>query len=301
VLPALLLAALAVVEPVTPRGLVTEYASLANITYAVAGGTDLKLDVYRPRTLGSPRPTLVFIHGGGWVSGAKEDAVLWLVPWLEAGWSAVNVEYRISRQAHAPAAVEDVRCALRWVNRYAREHGFDPARIVVSGDSAGAHLALATALLPASTGLDRGCTVPYPEGTNSWVSVPEWTVLPAAVVSWYAITDVEEMLSGPGARGYAVEWLGSRRDREGWARTISPLAHVRPGVPPVITIHGDADPVVPYSHGVRLHEALARAGVANRLVTIKGGQHGRFTSAEMDSAYAAIREFLKEQIGVTAP
>ncbi len=69
----------------------------------------------------------------------------------------------------------------------------------------------------------------------------------------------------------------------------------------MITIHGDADPVVPYSHGVRLHEALARAGVANRLVTIKGGQHGRFTSAEMDTAYAAIRAFLKEQIGVSGP
>ena len=143
--------------------------------------------------------------------------------------------------------------------------------------------------------------MPYPEGTNSWVSVPEWTVLPAAVVSWYAITDVEEMLSGPGARGYAIEWLGSRRDREGWARTVSPLTHVRPGVPPVITIHGDADPVVPYSHGVRLHEALAKAGVANQLVTIKGGQHGRFTAAEMDTAYAAIRVFLKEQIGVSGP
>ncbi len=116
---ALLLATPAHAEPVGPRQLVTEYASLANITYAVAGGTELKLDVYRPRTVGAPRPTLVFIHGGGWVSGAKEDAVLWLVPWLEAGWSAVNVEYRLSREAHAPAAVEDVRCALRWVARYA--------------------------------------------------------------------------------------------------------------------------------------------------------------------------------------
>lgn len=66
-------------------------------------------------------------------------------------------------------------------------------------------------------------------------------------------------------------------------------------------IHGDASPVVPYSHAVRLHEALGKAGVANRLVTIEGGEHGRFTGAEMDTAYAAIRAFLKEQIGVSAP
>ena len=298
----LLLGAQAVgAEPVAARHLVTEYASLANITYAVAGGTELKLDVYRPRALGAPRPTLVFVHGGGWVSGAKEDAVLWLVPWLQAGWAAVNVEYRMSRTAHAPAAVEDVRCALRWVARYARDHGFDPTRIVVSGDSAGGHLALAAALLPAATGLDRGCTVPYPEGTNSWVSVPEWNVLPAAVVSWYGITDVAEMLSGPGARGYAIEWLGSTPDREALARTLSPLSHVRAGVPPVITIHGDADTVVPYGHGVRLHEALNKAGVPNRLVTIPGGQHGGFTDAEMDTAYGAIRVFLKEHVGVSGP
>ena len=299
--PALLLGVIALAEPVAAPHLATEYASVANITYAVADGVDLKLDIYRPRTLVPPRPTLVFFHGGGWVSGAKEDAVLWLVPWLEAGWSAVNVEYRLARRAHAPAAVEDARCALRWVARYAQDNGFDPARIVVSGDSAGGHLALATALLPADSGLDRACTVPYPAGTNSWVSVPEWTVLPAAVVNWYGITDVAEMLTGPGARGYAIEWLGSLRDREGWARTVSPLSHVRPGVPPVITIHGDADSVVPYSHGVRLHEALAKAGVANRLMTIAGGQHGGFTHAEMDAAYAAIRAFLKEQIGVSAP
>lgn len=300
---AVILAALATAgtEAVAARHLVTEYASLANITYAVAGGRDLKLDVYRPRVAGPPRPTLVFIHGGGWVAGAKEDAVLWLVPWLQAGWSAVNVEYRLARHAHAPAAVEDVRCAMRWVSRYAQDHGFDPARIVVSGDSAGGHLALLAGMLPAAAGLDRACTVPYPAGTNSWASLPEWTVTPAAVVNWYGITDVAEMLSGPGGRGYAVEWLGARSDRDALARLLSPGAHVRAGVPPIITIHGDADPVVPYSHGVRLHEALARAGVPHQLVTIKGGQHGRFTPAEMDAAYAAIRTFLKERIGVAGP
>jgi acetyl esterase/lipase len=287
--------------PVGPRHLVTEYASLGNITYAVAGGTELKLDVYRPRVPGAPRPTLVFIHGGGWVAGAKEDAVLWLVPWLEAGWSAVNVEYRLSRQAHAPAAVEDVRCALRWVARYAADHGFDPARIVVSGDSAGGHLALMTAMLPSAAGLDRGCTVPYPSGTNSWSSLPEWTVTPAAVVSWYAITDVAEMLAGVGGRGYAVEWLGAHADREALARTLSPLTHVRAGVPPVITIHGDADTVVPYSHAARLHAALDKAGVANRLLTVKGGQHGRFMPADTDAAYAAIAAFLKVHLGVDGP
>ena len=282
------------VAPVAPRHLVLEYQVQGNVTYAVADGVELKLDVYKPRDAGPPRPVLVFVHGGGWVSGAKEDAVLWLVPWLQAGWAAVNVEYRLARAAHAPAAVEDVRCALRWVHRYAAAHALDPGRIVMSGDSAGGHLALMAALAPESAGLDRGCTVPYPAGTNSWVSVPERDVRPAAVVSWYGITDVAAMLSGPGARGYAIEWVGNRRDADKAAALVSPLGYVAAGAPPVITVHGDADMVVPYAHATRLHAALDKAGVRNRLVTIPGGVHGRFPPAEMDRAYEAISAFLAE-------
>lgn len=268
------------------------------MTYAVAGGVELKLDVYKPRDTGKgPRPTAVFFHGGGWVGGTKDAAVLWVMPWLERGWAAVNVEYRIARQAHAPAAVEDARCALRWVMRSASDHGFDPTRVVVTGDSAGGHLALATAMLPERLGLDRGCTVPYPAGTNTWVKVPEWTVRPAAVVSFYGITDVAEMLSGEGARGFAIEWLGAQRDADALARALSPMSHVRAGLPPVLTIHGDADVVVPHAQAVRLHDALTRVGVPNRLVTIPGGAHARFTPAQMDRAWDTITAFLTEHLG----
>jgi acetyl esterase/lipase len=298
-----LLAAFLQAAPAAPavptRHLVLEYQAQGNITYAVAGGVELKLDLYKPRAAGPPRPVMVFVHGGGWVSGAKEDAVLWLAPWLQSGWAAVNVEYRLARVAHAPAAVEDVRCALRWVDRYAKDHGLDPARIVMSGDSAGGHLALMAALAPESAGLDRGCTVPYPAGTNSWVSVPARDVRPAAVVSWYGITDVAGMLAGEGARGYAVEWVGNRRDADKAAALVSPVEYVAAGGPPVITVHGDADTVVPYAHATRLHAALDKAGVKNRLVTIPGGAHGRFPPAEMDRAYDAIEAFLAEVLSGT--
>lgn len=277
--------------------LATEYTVVADVTYAVAGGMDLKLDVYRPRdALDGPRPAVVFFHGGGWVGGTKEAAVLWVMPYLELGMAAVNVEYRVARQAHAPAAVEDARCALRWVMRYAGDHGIDPARIVVSGDSAGGHLALATALLPESLGLDRGCTVPYPAGTNTWVEVPEWTVRPAAVVNWYGITDVAAMLHGKDARGYAIEWLGAQSDAAELARRLSPITHVRPGLPPVLTIHGDADVVVPPAQAARLHDALTRAGVPNRLLSIPGGGHARFTGEQMDRAWVEVRQFLAAHV-----
>ena len=81
---------------------------------------------------------------------------------------------------------------------------------------------------------------------------------------------------------------------------MSPLEYVTAGVPPVITIHGDADPVVPHAHAARLHAALDKAGVKNRLVTIPGGAHGRFPPAEMDRAYAAIEAFLRG-LGIAPP
>jgi dipeptidyl aminopeptidase/acylaminoacyl peptidase len=79
------------------------------------------------------------------------------------------------------------------------------------------------------------------------------------------------------------------------AKQLSPVNYVRAGLPPIITIHGELDDVAPYNHAVRLHAALDKAGVANRLVTIRGRKHGGFNRQEMLDSYAAIREFLRKQ------
>jgi dipeptidyl aminopeptidase/acylaminoacyl peptidase len=86
--------------------------------------------------------------------------------------------------------------------------------------------------------------------------------------------------------------LGSQPNREEIARIVSPLTYVRSGLPPILSIQGDADPTVPYSHSVRLQEGLEKAGVAHELVTIPGGKHGNFTPEERTKIYVAIREFL---------
>ena len=132
-----------------------QYAVQANITYLTASGYESKLDIYRRRDVQTPQPTLVFYHGGGWVGGTKEASFMSLMPWFEMGWSVVNVEYRMARVALAPAAVEDARCALRWVIHNAREYNVDTERIIVTGQSAGSHLALMTGLVPESAGFDR--------------------------------------------------------------------------------------------------------------------------------------------------
>ena len=260
------------------------YRIVPNVTYLTASNWDAKLDLYVTRTPDKPLPTLIFIHGGGWTGGTKEGRDLAILPYLDMGMNVVNVEYRLARVAQAPAAVEDCRCALRWVIQHAKEYGVDVNKIVVSGDSAGGHLALTTGMLPASAGLDREC--PGPDNLNV-----------AAIVNWYGISDVSELLDGPNMKAYAVQWLGSASDREQIARRVSPLTYVRAGLPPVLTIHGDADPTVPYTQSVRLHKALADAGVANELMTIPGGKHGFdcCTLAQRTSAYAKIREFLTRQ------
>ncbi len=257
-----------------------------NVTYLTASNWEAKLDLYLIRPDGpagdeSPRPTVIFIHGGGWVNGTKEGSVMSLMPYLAMGLNVVNVDYRLSRIAHAPAAVEDCRCALRWVIRNAKTYGIDTTRLVVAGQSAGGHLALMTGMLPESAGLDRQC--PGPEALNV-----------AAIVNWYGITDVNGLLEGDDMRPFAVTWLGSAPDREAIATRVSPLTYVRPGGPPVFTIHGDADQTVPYSHGVRLHEALDAAGVPNEFVTTPGGQHGYAccTVEQRIDVYERMRRFL---------
>jgi acetyl esterase/lipase len=258
------------------------YVVQANVVYNVANNYENKLDLYDRRDVQDPQPTLIYIHGGGWTGGSKEAGFNKVLPYLEMGWNVVNVEYRLAKVSHAPAAVEDCLCALRWVATNAKQFHIDTNKIVVTGDSAGGHLALTTGMIPESAGLDRECPgVPLPKV--------------AAIVDWYGITDVNDLLEGPNLRNYAVEWLSSATNRQEIAKRLSPLEYVRSGLPPIIMIHGDADPTVPYQHSLHLKAALDKAGVANTLHTVPGGHHGGFTAEENVKVYGAIKEFLKAQ------
>jgi len=269
-----------------------EYGVWSNIVYRTASGAELKLDVIRPERLDKPNPVLVYFHGGGWVEGSKDEAAFNWMPYAARGFSVVNVGYRLGRVALAPAAVEDARCALRWIVRNAAEHKFDLDRIVTAGHSAGGHLALTTGFLIPADGFDATCPT---EPETRWSSGAEPAMKVAAVVNWFGITDVADLLTGPNAKHYAIEWLGALPSRAELARAVSPLSLVRPTSPPVVSVHGDADPLVPHSHAVRLHAALDKAGVRNRLHTIAKGDHGGFSVAEQRAAFDAIFAFLGER------
>jgi acetyl esterase/lipase len=257
-----------------------------DVVYGGANNTALKLDIWYPRDNPNPTPTVIFIHGGGWIFGSKEGAVYQLLPYLEKGWRAVNVEYRMAGNSLAPGSVEDTRCALRWVFRNAKQYNFDTTKIVLTGQSAGGHLSLITGMLPDGTPLDNRCYADAKYG-----DVP---MKVAAIVNWYGIADVNDLIAGPNLKNYAAMWMGSMPNAAEVAKSVSPLTYVRSGLPPIITIHGDKDDVVPYAHATRLKDALDKAKVPNQLVTIPGGGHGMFTKAQYETAYTEIWRFLRE-------
>jgi acetyl esterase/lipase len=266
-----------------------------NIVYHTANDYENKLDVYTPAEASSPRPVVVVIHGGGWVEGTKEERVLEMMPYLQMGFAAVNVEYRLGRISLAPAAVEDCRCALHWVFANAKKYNFDPSRVVLQGGSAGGHLALMTGMLTPAAGFDRECRSPV---DNYWSENPGTNNDPrvAAIVNWFGISDVLDELHGPDAKGYAVVWLGDQPNADEIAKRVSPINYVTADLPPIITIHGDKDALVPYSQSVRLHKVLDAAKVPNQLYTVPGANHGGFTFDQNQKAWEAVRRFLDEHV-----
>lgn len=264
----------------------SEFQVHPNIVYGKANNVNLRLDVITVDRSKDPRPTVIYIHGGGWVGWTKEETELRVLPYLARGMNAVNVEYRLASVSLAPAAVEDCRCALRWVYDHATEYGFDTTKLVVAGESAGGHLSLMTGMLTPSAGFDDECPGHVTAGEPEEMRV-------AAIVDYFGITDVPDVLQGPNARSWALMWFAGLPNRLVLAKRLSPLTYVRKGLPPIIILHGDKDPTVPYQEAVRLHEALNAASVPNQLVTIHGGGHDGWTREQNLRAQAAIFHFLE--------
>jgi acetyl esterase/lipase len=269
-----------------------------NIVYQTSNNYEAKLDVYTPAETtpqSQPTPVVVVIHGGGWIAGSKEERVLEMMPYLQMGFAAVNVEYRMAKTSLAPAAVEDCRCALHWVFVNAKRFNFDPNRVVLQGGSAGGHLVLMTGMLTPKDGFDKEC---WSGPENVWSENPGTSGEPrvAAIVNWFGIADVLDELHGANAKGYAVIWLGNQPNADEIAKRVSPINYVNKNNPPIITIHGDKDQLVPYSQSVRLHKALDAAGVPNQLVTMPGAGHGGFSYEQNQKAWVAIRDFLKKNV-----
>ena len=224
-----------------------------------------------------PRPILVWIHGGGWIAGDKAAEVPQLIPYLERGWNVVNVNYR-QGPGTAPQAVDDVMCAYQRVIEIVEASGTPTDQVVVSGASAGGHLALLVGMLNSDG--NHPCRTTSP---------------PKAVVNWFGITDIEavqEFLSETRPEGnYAAAWIGNAAKVNAISSRYSPLFLVTENTPPIITVHGDVDTVVPYEQASALHESLS---TTNRLITIEDGNHSGFSDAQYRDAFQAIFQFIDD-------
>jgi acetyl esterase/lipase len=226
-------------------------------------------------------PTLVYIHGGGWLGGSKNQITPFILPYLEAGYNVVSLEYR-KGEATAPAAVDDCMLALQWINRHASEYNVDRKNIVISGESAGGHLCLITGMLNSIKGSHR-----YYCGDSLKVK---------AIVNWFGITDIAGVDKFYSAKrqpeNYASIWVGPKQRMDSISNTFSPMRRIVSTTPPIITIHGRKDSVVPYEQAVGFHSLLSEAGIRNELITVDNGKHLGFTDSEFKNIYSHIFQFL---------
>lgn len=249
---------------------------ITDLEYGQAGGEKLLLDVSVPAEDGS-HPIAILVHGGGWSNGDKSgsdkpgngaDITPWFAPLTAAKFTWFSINYRHAPKNRWPACIEDVQTAIRWVKAHAKEFKGDPARIALFGHSAGGHL-----VCLAGTIVDDSVRV-------------------QAVVGFSPVTNHEQDLPVRKGLSPSLQALLNRQkdltpESLGLLRAISPLNHVRPGLPPFLLIHGEADKTVPIQQSLDFQTKLRDAGVTCDLITIPGAPHALATWGKLQPDYEA--------------
>ena len=272
-------------------------------TPAIGGTVDLHLDVFQMPSA-KPVPVVVHLHGGGWTAPAGQSrSPAPFTALLAAGISVVSVEYRPSLLAPAPAALQDVHCALAWVKANAQKYNFDVNRVILYGVSAGGEMALMAAYAPDKFD---------PPGCTDQPKV-------AAVLDYYGPPDLAEaLLHEPGSGDFNRQWFGlavplpadpvaanAAPAPARWpelnaaelelAKQLSPINYIRSGLPPTYIVNGDRDPRVNPAQDSKLKMALDAAGVPAGHDIIPGAGHGNFPKPEANKAWLLCLQFLQAQ------
>lgn len=245
----------------------TEVEIIRDVEYGRVDGVSLLLDIHRPKEpiLGSPMPGVVVLHPGAWRTGDKAE--VGLTSLANHGFFVVSVNYRLSDVAKFPAAVEDSKCAVRWLRANAQKYNVDPDHIGVIGGSAGGHLAMMVGCADEEAGLD---------GTGSWEGVSSRV---QAVVSHCGPTLLGippdafyETERGKGSA--SVNFLGATpMERPDLFRLASPMTYVSEDDPPLLLIHGDLDEAAPFWHAEIMYYMCNTLGVEVTLIKVVGGTH----------------------------
>lgn len=257
------------------------YVAQIDVVYTKVNDWEGRADLYISPNASKPTPILINIHGGGWRSGVKETQG-GFSSYFKAGFAVANMEYRLSGQATAPAAVEDTRCMLIYLIKNAKALNIDPNKIIIMGGSAGGHLALMGGLLANDHRFDTNC----PGVENVKV---------AAIIDKYGIADVWDWTYGPEHKSSSPKlWLGDKVNDENFIKSVSPIFYVTKNSPPIFIVHGDSDPTVPYQQSVDLYKKLQDLGVKSQFMTVEGGLHGKFDKEKNSEINIAILQFIAE-------
>lgn len=232
-----------------------------DVPYGQGNGRELKLDVYHPEPSRSLRTAVLQFHGGGWRRGDRKMLARHAQLLQAEGFTAMPAEYRLLGESPWPAAVHDVKAAIRWTRANAARLGVEPDRIVLESFSAGAHLSLIAAGTPGEVEFEG-------DGGSAGVDASVAAVAVFYPPTAFHIGEARERGSVP-----ATALLGDAPDADA-VRRASPLTYAAPGFPPTFFLHGGADRVVPTSSSVVMHDALRAAGVDTDLHTFAGQNHG---------------------------
>jgi alpha-L-fucosidase 2 len=261
----------------------------SDIEYGHAGDVSLRLDVNVPDGEG-PFPVAILVHGGGWSRGDKHsvqpgdsaDISAWFAPLTEAKFTWFSINYRLAPAHRWPEGFEDVQTAIRWVKAHAAGFKGDPSRIALFGHSSGGHYAcLAGTLVDDSVRVQA--VVGFAPVTNHEQDLP---------VRKGLSTSLQNLLNRP--KELTPESLGILHE-------ISPLNHVRAGLPPFLLLHGEADKSVPLQQSIDFQARLRANNVPCELIVIPGAPHGLATWEKIAPDYPArMIQWLRQTLGPPA-
>jgi acetyl esterase/lipase len=235
-----------------------------------AGNARQKLDLYVPaEPTSSRRPLVVYIHGGGWQRGSKDQAGYLFNLIREKPFVGASVGYRLTDEASWPGQIHDCKAAIRWLRGNAKEHGIDPEKVAVFGISAGGHLVSMLGV----TGGDKELEGTL--GAHLGQSTRVTCVLDFCGPSNFLTFGSQGSSLKPDDPSSAIAKLmgGLVNDRQDVARNASPVHHISSDDAPFLLIHGDKDPLVPYAQAKELDEALEAAKIPATLLTMTRGGH----------------------------